>query len=95
MTSMEEFAHDARKWARQTIIFTLQYGLSGAKTAAEEQAQVVMASGESVEIMNRSWATAESGSTDLSQTLRKFVRLVLEWSSEHLPGKGNGQAALN
>jgi hypothetical protein len=49
MTPIEEFAHDTRQWARQTIIFTLQFGLTGVNTAAEEQAQVVKASEESVE----------------------------------------------
>jgi hypothetical protein len=93
MTPIEEFAHDARNWARQTIIFTLQYGVTNAKTAAEMQAQVVEASDSSLEIMNRLWATARTGSTDLSQALHKFVRLVLEWSSEHLSGRTNGQAA--
>src|SRR6516165_5149081 len=78
MTPMEEFARDARGWARQTIIFTLQYGLGGAETAAEEQAQLVRLSDESVEIMNRLWATAEGGSTELSLLLHKFIRLTLE-----------------
>jgi hypothetical protein len=84
MTPMEEFARDARRWSRQTIIFTLQYGLSGAETPEEEHTQVVKLSDESVEIMNRLWATAERGSTDLSQSLHVFIRLVLEWCSEHV-----------
>jgi hypothetical protein len=95
MTPMEEFARDARRWARQTIIFTLQYGVTDAKTAAEAEAQVKEASNRSVEILNRLWAKAGRGSTDLSQALHRFVRLVLEWSSEHLPGKQNGKAASN
>jgi hypothetical protein len=93
MTQIEEFAHDARNWARQTIIFTLQYDVTNAKTAAEVQAQVVEASDSSLDIMNRLWATAGTGSTDLSQALHKFIRLVLEWSSEHLSGRTNGRAA--
>jgi hypothetical protein len=93
MTPMEEYAREARKWSRQTIIFALQYGLSCAKTPAEEQAQVAKVSEESVEIMNRLWASAERGSSDLPHTLHRYIRLVLEWCSEHGPGKGN--SALN
>jgi len=85
MTPIDEFAHDARTWARQTVIFTLQFGLTGAKTAVDEQAQVVKASDESLKIMTELWAMAERGSTNLAQTAHKFVRLVLEWSADHLP----------
>jgi hypothetical protein len=81
---MEEFAWDARRWSRQTIIYALQYSLSGAETPQEEHAQVVRVSGESVDIMNRLWATAEQRSTDLSEILHIFIRLVLEWCSEHV-----------
>jgi hypothetical protein len=84
MTPMEEFAREARGWARQTIIFTLQYGLSGVETLEDEHAQVVKLSDESVEIMDRLWAAAAKGSTDLSQVLHAFIRLVLEWCSEHV-----------
>jgi hypothetical protein len=84
MTPMEEFARHARTWSRQTIIFTLQYGLSAAETPEQERAQVVRVSDESVEILDRLWATAERGSTGLSQTLHVFIRLVLEWCSEHI-----------
>jgi hypothetical protein len=95
MTPLEEFARDARTWGRQTIIFTLQHGLAGAKTAAGELAQAARTSDESAEIMNQLWAVAERGSADLRQIIRKFVRLVLEWSAGHLPAKENGQATLN
>jgi hypothetical protein len=81
---MEEFALDARSWSRQTIIFTLQYGLGAAESPEEEHAQVVRVSDASVEIMNRLWATAERGSTGPSETLYVFIRLVLEWCSEHV-----------
>jgi hypothetical protein len=81
---MEEFSRDARRWSRQTIIFTLQYGFSGAESPEEAHAQVVRISDESAEIMNRLWETAEKGSTSLSQTLHVFVRLVLEWCSEQV-----------
>jgi hypothetical protein len=93
MTPMEEFARDARGWSRQTIIFTLQYRLGGAETSGEEQAQLVKLSDESFEIMNRLWATAEGGSTELSLVLQKFIRLTLEWSSEHVRRKSGGRAA--
>jgi hypothetical protein len=92
-TPKEEFARDARGWARQTIIFTLQYGLGGAETAAEEQAELVRLSDESVEIINRLWATAEGGPTELSQLVHKFIRLTLEWSSEHVRRKRRSRAA--
>jgi hypothetical protein len=81
---MEEFARDARRWSRQTIIYAVQYGLSGAETPGEEHAQVVQVSDESIEIMDRLWATAERESTDLSQALHVFIRLVLEWCSEQV-----------
>jgi len=54
----------------------------------EDQGQLSKVSDGSVEIIDRLWAKAETESTDLSQTLRKFVWLVLEWSSEHLPRTG-------
>jgi hypothetical protein len=85
LTPMEEFAHDARHWARQSIIFTLQYGIFGANTPTEVQGQLSNVSDGSVEIIDQLWAKAQTESTGLTQTLRKFVWLVLEWSSEHLP----------
>jgi hypothetical protein len=93
MTPLEEFARHSRTWSRQTIIFALQYSLRRPRNAVEEQAQVVRVSDESAEIMDRLWATAELGSTDLSQTIHRYIRLVFEWCSEHGPGKGN--PALN
>jgi hypothetical protein len=84
MTPMEEFARDARSWSRQTIIFTLQYSLSGAESPEEERALVTKVSDQSAEIMNRLWTSAERGSTDLTQALHVFIRLVLEWCSERV-----------
>jgi hypothetical protein len=95
MTPIEEFAHDARRWARQTIIFTMQFGLTDANSEAEEQAQVRKASDRSVAIVNDLWATAETDSPGVAQTIRNFVRLVLEWSSENLPAADRGMARLN
>jgi hypothetical protein len=85
MTPMEEFAHDTRQWARQTIVFTMQFGMTNANTKAAEQAQVRKASDKSVAILNDLWAMAETNSHDVAQTVRNFVRLVLEWSSQNLP----------
>jgi hypothetical protein len=79
MTPFEEFAIDARAWARQTIVFTLQYSLSDAKDGAEEEA-----SNESVEITNRLWSMAEKGSDEPTQIVRQYLagaRLGLAESS--------------
>jgi hypothetical protein len=91
MTPIEEFAHAARSWARQTIIFTLQYGLAEVKDDAEQQAQLAALTEVSARTLNRMWARADSRSADLVQTVSHFVRLVLEWSSEHVSQPGNGQ----
>jgi hypothetical protein len=85
MTPMDEFASDARQWARQTIIFTMQYGLVRTKTDAEEQAQLTKMSKDSAEVSKRLWAAAAKGSPGVPQTVRAFARLVLEWSAANLP----------
>jgi hypothetical protein len=95
MMPMEEFAHDTRRWARQTIIFTMQFGLTDASTEAEEHAQVRKASDKSVAILSDLWATAETGSHGGAQTVRNFVRLVLEWSSQNLPAADKRKSGMN
>lgn len=95
MTPMEQFADDTRSWARQTIIFTLQYSFPVASTPSEDHAQVVGASDESLEIVNHLWTTAAQRTPGLTQTVRLFVRLVLEWSSDHLPRPESRAHSLN
>ena len=85
MTAMDEFARDVRGWARQTIIFTIQYEPADPGTDAEEQARLARTSARSAEIVDRLWADAERESGSLAQSVRKFVWLVLEWSSKNLP----------
>jgi hypothetical protein len=72
MTPMEEFARDARAWSRQTIIFTLQYGLRGTESPEEEKTQVIRVSDESAGVMDRLWETAVKGSTDLPHAVHVF-----------------------
>lgn len=95
MTPMGEFADAARRWARQTIIFTLQYSFAESQSAADEHAQVTRASDESVEVMSRLWAAASAQSNSPAQSVHHFVRLVLEWSADHLPRTESRTFSLN
>jgi hypothetical protein len=95
MTPEDEFALHARGWARQTILFTLQYRLTGHETGADGRAEVARASRESAEVLNRLWTAAATQSQPLTHTVQEFVRLVLEWSSENLPQTSARRCARN
>ena len=88
MTTIEEFAHDARTWAFQTIIFTLQHRLPIATSSAQHQHHVQQVSRKSAAIRDRLWESAETPSPDLTQMTISFIGLVLEWTAETLRGTG-------
>jgi hypothetical protein len=94
----DEFAADVRRWARQTILFTLQFGMSAPENQSAELAQIRRVSDESAAVMNELWSTAQQGDNDAqrgnvdpTEAIREFIRCVLDWTSRSLPEIGNAR----
>jgi hypothetical protein len=82
MTPLDEFIDGARHWARQTVIFALQYRDDDSEDARD---WVARTNDESLEIVNRLWGEASGEFVEPAAVVRHFVWLVLDWTAKNLP----------